>query len=259
MAGKLALTVALAMPALTMGRTFDKPRFNLRDGKIVGGEPAKVGDFPFIVSLSSGGSHFCGGSLISEDTVVTAGHCSIFEPAEVQVRAGSLNWASGGQQVGVSEITVHPEYQSASSGFDVAVWKLSAPVQASNGTVGFATLPEAGFDPAEGSLATTAGWGDLEAGAGAGSPTLQKVEVPIVGREACQEQYAQYTITDTMICAAEAEGGQDSCQGDSGGPIVDEAGTLIGIVSWGIGCAEQGHPGVYSNVGALIDFINENA
>jgi trypsin len=83
--------------------------------------------------------------------------------------------------------------------------------------------------------------------------------VPIVGREACQEQYPEYTITDTMICAAEEEGGQDSCQGDSGGPIVDEAGTLIGIVSWGIGCAEQGRPGVYSNVGALIDFISENA
>lgn len=89
----LARTVALAS-AITMAAALPKPTAPpaSEQGKlIVGGEPAAPGDFPYIVSLQEGGSHFCGGSLLNENTVVTAAHCSTgASPGSVSVRAGSL-------------------------------------------------------------------------------------------------------------------------------------------------------------------------
>lgn len=61
-----------------------------------------------------------------------------------------------------------------------------------------------------------------------------------------------------MFCAGVAAGGKDSCQGDSGGPIVNSAKTLVGVVSWGAGCARPGKPGVYASVGALSSFVTSN-
>jgi trypsin len=84
-----------------------------------------------------------------------------------------------------------------------------------------------------------------------------KVVVPVVGRETCSAQYGLAMPSD-MICAGLQEGGKDSCQGDSGGPLVDDDGTLVGLVSWGKGCALPNFPGVYANVGNLVEFINEN-
>jgi trypsin len=82
------------------------------------------------------------------------------------------------------------------------------------------------------------------------------VDVPIVSRQVCSETYGE--ILDSLVCAGEEEGGVDSCQGDSGGPLYDASGIQIGIVSFGIGCALPDTPGVYTNVGSFIDFINEH-
>ena len=119
------------------------------------------------------------------------------------------------------------------------------------------------------------------------SPILQKVEVPYVPQDVCAQDYGDTNaITDRMICAGEK--GKDSCQGDSGGPMihlkseserVKKQGIyiliyivlvpkcnftfffqdLVGIVSWGIGCAEEGYPGVYTRVSSVAEWINENA
>lgn len=91
MAHKLAVAATLALPALSMARAMPKPFPIPGDGKIVGGEPASEGDFPYIVSLQQGGSHFCGGTLIDSTTVVTAAHCSDGQdPAASQVRGNTL-------------------------------------------------------------------------------------------------------------------------------------------------------------------------
>ncbi|KAK7432141.1 hypothetical protein QQZ08_001431 [Neonectria magnoliae] len=258
---KLAFLAALALPAFSLAAVLPVPT-ELADSEvnIVGGEPASPGDFPFIVSLARrGGSHFCGGSLLNANTVLTAAHCSTGQSAaNVQVRAGSHNRNSGGTLVGVSSITIHPSYTSSNINNDVAIWKLSTSIPTSS-TISYATLAAAGSDPVAGSIATVAGWGVTTEGGGSSPIALRKVDVPIVSRATCRSQYGASAITNAMFCAGLPQGGKDACQGDSGGPIITSStSTLIGVVSWGDGCARPNAAGVYANVGNLRSFINNN-
>jgi trypsin len=111
-------------------------------------------------------------------------------------------------------------------------------------------------EPPAGALSVVSGWGTLSSG-GSFPSQLQAVDVYITSRAACNSAYAAYGgITENMICAGVTGGGKDACQGDSGGPLV--VGTqLVGIVSWGIGCALPNYPGVYSNVATIKGFITE--
>jgi trypsin len=160
--------------------------------------------------------------------------------------------------VKVSSIKIHPSFSSGTLDSDVAIWKLATSIPA-GGNVAYATLAAAGSDPASGTLTTVAGWGTTSSGGASLPAELRKVEVPIVARTTCRSNYSVSEITNTMICAAVTAGGKDSCQGDSGGPLVNSSTkTLVGIVSWGEGCAAKGKPGVYSSVGALRTWINSN-
>jgi secreted trypsin-like serine protease len=112
-------------------------------------------------------------------------------------------------------------------------------------------------EPVPGQLAVVTGWGTLSSGSTSLPSQLQVVTVPIVSHEECNKAYEEYGgITDNMICAAVPGGGKDACQGDSGGPLA-VGGQLVGIVSWGIGCALPDYPGVYSNVAALMRFVRQ--
>lgn len=150
MAAKLTLAIALAMPALTGAAVLP------RKEQIVGGEPATDGEFPYIVSLQQSGSHFCGGSLIDSTTVVTAAHCSDVSAGSVTVRGGTLSWSSGGVTSGVSSIVVHPDYSASTTNNDVAVWKLSEPLEGSG--IEYVSLPSQGSDPSANTSVTVAGW-----------------------------------------------------------------------------------------------------
>ncbi|KEY74969.1 hypothetical protein S7711_01318 [Stachybotrys chartarum IBT 7711] len=248
---KLALA-ALALPNLALGNPL--PQFET--SQIVGGELAVAGDFPYIVSLQrSTGSHFCGGTLVNANTVVTAAHCSTGQSASaVRVRAGSRNRSSGGVLVGVSRIIIHPSYSSSTFNNDVAVWKLSTNIPTSS-TISYASLAASGSDPAAGTNVQVAGWGTTSSGSSSIPVDLRKVTVPIVSRSTCQSQYGASSITTNMVCAGVSTGGRDSCQGDSGGPLVS-GNTLVGIVSWGNGCALANFAGVYARVGSLRTWID---
>lgn len=273
MAPKFALAAAFAGVATAAAL----PR-GTSDILIVGGEPAQEGDFPYIVSLQQGGSHFCGGTLIGNNKVVTAAHCSTGQDAaSVSIRAGTLSWSSGGVEAKVDSISIHPDYDRQTIDNDVAVWTLADSIEEGDG-VGFGSLPEQGSDVSGNATVTVAGWyvlskhpstypmngpltcdyrGALEQGDSNLPDELMKVSVPVTDRETCRSQYGADDITDSMICAGLDEGGKDACQGDSGGPLVDEQGTLVGVVSWGQGCAQAGFSGVYTRVGNFVEWIGK--
>ncbi|KAF2439829.1 trypsin [Karstenula rhodostoma CBS 690.94] len=245
----------LALPALVAAAPAAQPQD--LSVQIVGGSAATAGQFPYIVSILVNGYHDCGGSLLNANTVITAAHCATHSASTYTVRAGSLTWASGGVTSKVSRVISNPAYSGNNN--DIAIFKLTTPIPTSS-SISYVSLPASGSDPAAGSSSTVAGWG-LTSSSGSGAPAaLRYVTVPIVARSTCQSQYGASAITANMVCAAEAAGGKDSCQGDSGGPLVTTGTkTLIGVVSFGEGCALQGWAGVYTRVATQLAFINQNA
>ncbi|KAG8410824.1 hypothetical protein J3459_016945 [Metarhizium acridum] len=248
----VALAVALAASAVQTATA----------APIVNGEAANMNETPGIVSIqTSNGTHWCGGTLLNPDTLLTAAHCPP-TLAVIRVRAGSLNRLSGGTLVSVASVQPHPDYNPRNSDNDIAVWKLAVPF-AANSTIRYAKLPEQHDDPAAYKpTVTVAGWGKLDS-ADTGYPELlRRVSVPVVDRDVCASVYSdnsRYPRQDDVFCAGPDEGGKDACQGDSGGPAF-EAGTgvLVGVTIGGLGCARAGYYGVYTRVGKYVDFIKRH-
>lgn len=252
------INVAL-MAAMTLSFSLSQASTSRFEGKIVGGVEASIGEFPFIVSLQSGsGSHFCGGSLIKKNWVLTAAHC---------VRGGSVGRIVIGlhdrtdtrnaEIMTPKRIIAHPQYSSSTLDNDFALIELSADSAYAPVRLNDAEIDLSGADV----ISTTAGWGTVREGSSSLPTLLQKVDVPLVNAERCGKAYPN-KITDRMICAGYDEGKKDSCQGDSGGPLIanDVNGQyLVGVVSWGAGCARPNKYGVYSKVNSMIDWINTNA
>ncbi|AKU15335.1 S1 family peptidase [Luteipulveratus mongoliensis] len=222
---------------------------------IVGGEIAHTSDTPWAIQMSNTNSpdptgEYCGGTLVAANKVVTAAHCvegtSTGEWTAIQGR-DVLSDATGGKESKISDIWYDPDYGSGAH--DVAVVTLTTPFD------GVPTLPlnqDTGAGES-GATATVYGWGDTE-GTGPAN-TFQKVDVPLMGDEACSSAYGSDYVGAGEVCAGYPDGGKDSCQGDSGGPLV-VGGKLVGVVSWGQGCADAGNPGVYSEVSTYYDELS---
>jgi trypsin len=224
--------------------------------EIVGGTASTYGSIPWIVSLQRT-SHFCGGVIYNANTIITAAHCvSGASPSALHVRYNTLNHASGGTLVNVTEIRAHPSYSSSTIDYDIAVLKVSPALTLGGAQAKAVALPAQGSDPAPGTSVIAAGWGTTSSG-GSLSAMLRQVTVPIVARATANANYGG-GITNNMIAAGLPEGGKDACQGDSGGPLT-ASGVLVGITSWGLGCAQPNHPGVYARVGSFVDWIRTNA
>ncbi|GJQ84301.1 hypothetical protein Trydic_g5239 [Trypoxylus dichotomus] len=228
----------------------------LLDGRIVGGETVTIEDHPYQVSVQLLGSHWCGGSIISDRYIVSAAHCFDWLTSWYSVRAGSSFQTSGGEEIDAEVITNHPSYDPNTFEYDISIVYLASSLTFSP-AVAIIPLPEQGLYVPEGTRAVVSGWGALTEG-GASPTQLQAVGVPIVSNERCGAFYAVlgWDVTPSMLCAGYDEGGRDACQGDSGGPLTID-GQLIGVVSWGAGCARANFPGVYANVPYLRSFITE--
>ncbi|KAH8405537.1 hypothetical protein KR215_002133, partial [Drosophila sulfurigaster] len=222
------------------------------DGRIVGGTATTIGSFPWQISLQRSGSHSCGGSIYSANIIVTAAHClQSVSASTLQVRAGSSYWSSGGVTSKVAAFRNHEGYNSNTMVNDIAVIRLSSSLSFSSN---IKSIGLASFNPSNGASASVSGWGTQSSGSSSIPSQLQYVNVNIVSQSVCASSAYSYgsQIRSTMICAAAS--GKDACQGDSGGPLVS-GGQLVGVVSWGIGCAYSNYPGVYASVADLRSWV----
>ncbi|XP_014482236.1 PREDICTED: trypsin-3-like [Dinoponera quadriceps] len=229
------------------------------EGRIVGGQKTSIEEHPHQVSLRYGNRHVCGGAIISEDWIITAAHCVQYAgsfPRRLVIKAGSSNLdAEGGTVVRAKQIVTHENYSHRNGDYDIAVIKLAEPLAYSR-QIKPISLASMANHYASHSTAVVTGWGALRSN-GLSTNQLRKVEVPLVSDAECSSLYENRTITSRMLCAGYTNvGGKDACQGDSGGPLV-QYGRLIGIVSWGFGCADPSYPGVYARIATLRDWIEE--
>lgn len=173
-------------------------------------------------------------------------------PQRLTIRVGTSHLEDGGQDIKVLNASEHPLYDSKTQDYDISVLELEGNIEAQNASPVTLPLPHAALKV--GSYGAVTGWGKISE-TGSRSDTLMVVEVPIIDIAACRQVFGEAGITTRMFCALSQEN-KDACQGDSGGPFVVD-GTLMGVVSWGHGCAVEGYPGVYTSIPYLRSFITE--
>lgn len=226
----------------------------------MGGEPANINEFPWQIGLSSSADSagiFCGGMLISSDTVLTAAHCLSSQLPFVVIREHDTTAEDGQIFIQSSSVTRHPDYNAFDVDYDYGIVKLSTPVEFSNEVYPIC-LPE-GNDQYNNRDAVITGWGTTNSG-GQSADILQKATLTTLSNVDCMASgISANEITARMICAASI--GIDTCQGDSGGPLqILKSGfsyfEVVGLTSWGFGCAVPNFPGVYSRVTEALDWIN---
>jgi trypsin len=244
-----------------------------RAPRIVGGNTTTIAQHPWQAalvvdeSISPGTSdfqrQFCGGSLVTTRIVLTAAHCisgtdpelleagTDLDPDDVDVVLGRTQLSGGGgQEHNVQRVEFHSDYNPATAENDVGYVVLQGPSAQQRITI-------AGSDDfglwRPGARTVVSGWGAISEG-GPTSDVLKEAVVPIIADATCQSPnvYGTEFFRTTMVCAGFLEGGTDTCQGDSGGPLTTPPGgprRLVGLVSFGEGCARPNKPGVYSRVG----------
>ncbi|KAJ1125863.1 hypothetical protein NDU88_004278 [Pleurodeles waltl] len=193
--------------------------------RIIGGQNAQAGEWPWQVSVRKSGYHICGGSVISNQWILSAAHCFV-KPINITlytVRMGAYALSittSSEATSALKKIIVNSNYSGApGSTGDIALLELKTPVAYSD-IIFPVCLPSASLQIPDGMMCWVTGWGTISKN----QDTLpypwylQEVSVPIVPTETCKASYTR--ILNDMICAGYTEGGKDACQGDSGGPLV---------------------------------------
>ncbi|CAK1595402.1 unnamed protein product [Parnassius mnemosyne] len=228
---------------------YDDEALSYGDDKIVGGDEVDISLYPYHVAYGSN----CGGAIIDKKWVITAGHCG----SKPYIRVGS-KYLNQGTRIAVKNNYVHGMWSAEKKDhpfdYDFQLLELETPLKFNDHVqpVKIAHIE----DMVVGKVISVTGWGNTEEN-GPYSDVLRAVRVPIISKEKCQNvpfPYFRNTLTPRMFCAGYDEGDMDACQGDSGGPAVSD-GRLLGMVSFGYGCATPGSYGVYSKVAKVRSWI----
>ncbi|XP_011214052.2 lectizyme [Bactrocera dorsalis] len=236
-------------------------------GRIINGYEAEKGEAPYIVSLKSG-SHFCAGSIIDENWVLTAAHCLIYDSFEVVAGLHSRNDES---EVQVRQVTsksqyiVHEGYGGSVGPNDIGLihipdgFDLNALSRDGSAAVNKVSLPSGKYESTgDGKLF---GWG--RDNSGSLPNVLQTLDANIIGYSECKAALPLLApVKDVNICSYTAGTTDGACNGDSGGPLVrytSDGVEQVGIVSWGYTpCATTKYPSIYTSVAAYKKWITEN-
>lgn len=255
---------------------------------VLGGRVSHEGEFPHMAAIgwiaTSGSIVFkCGGSLISERFVLTAGHCirsiedtSLVDLQPKVVRLGRNNIKekidSKVIDMNISEIIRHPRYGPPKKYYDIALMKLDADVVFTKRIYPACLWTNMNLRSA-GSKGTVTGWGVEKLGDEMTSPKLKAAEVDLMDSLNCNTLLESYCnrhwcgVEDHQICAGTLAGGTDTCQGDSGGPIQvkmnlpgdikENMYLILGITSFGFQCGLPNIPGIYTRVASFADWIED--
>ena len=234
--------------------------------RIIGGSPIEITSAPWQVLLRINGTTQCGGAVIADTWLLTAAHCVSGVGAgqiEAYIGVTDQNRLSRDRLAPVSQVIVHPNWNSSTYSNDLALIGLAAPLAFSPSVqqVALPLVQDANAWPASGEQATISGWGSTTP-SGASSALLRAATVQILSApsEAKCGEYGTSYVPGNHVCAGMPQGGVDACQGDSGGPLtVAYNGTpvLAGIVSSGSGCADPKFPGLYSRVTSFLPWLRQ--
>ena len=240
---------------------------------MIGGREAPVNSWPWIVSfVDHKNRQQCAGTIIDDEWILTAAHCFLFTGVpgprfnNYTFRVGDHRYNETDPQeyeIEVSEVFIHPKYVIGGlvspGDYDIALMKLSKPLNFTQYVQPVCLGEEEDiFNSTD--TCFLIGWGNTNNTPSYNrSPYLKELELDLVSLEECNSNSSyKGHVSDRFVCAGRKQGGIDGCYGDSGGPLqceVNGTWVQIGIMIWGIGCAEPNHYGVYTDVRVLQPFI----
>ncbi|KAF5287785.1 hypothetical protein FQA39_LY15721 [Lamprigera yunnana] len=224
------------------------------NSRIVGGNTATDGQFPYQVSIQYRGSHNCGGSILDSTTILTAAHCLVgFNDDAMTVVVGTNKYNEGGVTHFIESSVYHSGFDFNIGEHDIGLIKLSSAITF-NEKVQTITLETGEVQNVD---CVISGWGTTILG-GESPVDLQYLRSRTISISECREAHSSASplpVLDTQICALSVAG-EGACHGDSGGPLVANK-KQIGIASWVEPCA-KGYPDVFTKVSAHIDWIADH-